>query len=285
MLLANANSEQDFEAKLQIPVETKPLILFAGSQWDDASSTSQASLFRTLKSVFLDLFSGQEVSSADVASLQHLLIIATGEPTSESGTQSAQTPIPPGQVPVIHLRWYKLRTLRSSDPKTPRLEVDPMGPSFDFRIGRYREAEDSMMKDALKKTRPPHEPRSKKNVEMGLVGDKIGRVHLGRQDLSTLQTRKMKGLKRGREVIESDGADGVLTNGHAVPADAEIDEVSMDEVPGNETEFGEDESQDGGMKLIGQLQQDDDDLDSLEFIDEDDEENAADAMPKRQRVS
>lgn len=28
------------------------------------------------------------------------------------------------------------------------------------------------------------------------MGDKIGRIHLGKQDLSKLQTRKMKGLKR-----------------------------------------------------------------------------------------
>ena len=34
---------------------------------------------------------------------------------------------------------------------------------------------------------------------MDSVGDKIGRIHLGRQDLSELQTRKMKGLKRGRD--------------------------------------------------------------------------------------
>ncbi len=28
----------------------------------------------------------------------------------------------------------------------------------------------------------------------------MGRIHLGRQDLGDLQTRKMKGLKRGRDV-------------------------------------------------------------------------------------
>jgi ribosome production factor 2 len=28
------------------------------------------------------------------------------------------------------------------------------------------------------------------------MGDKFGRVHVGRQDLTKLQTRKMKGLKR-----------------------------------------------------------------------------------------
>ena len=41
--------------------------------------------------------------------------------------------------------------------------------------------------------------RSKKNVETDVMGDKIGRVHVGKQDLNELQTRKMKGLKRGRD--------------------------------------------------------------------------------------
>lgn len=50
--------------------------------------------------------------------------------------------------------------------------------------------------------------KPKKNVETDIVGDKIGRIHLGRQDLSELQTRKMKGLKRGRDTgAEEDGAD------------------------------------------------------------------------------
>ena len=46
-------------------------------------------------------------------------------------------------------------------------------------------------------------------METDLVGDKIGRIHLGRQDLGELQTRKMKGLKRGRDgkVDEVDGVE------------------------------------------------------------------------------
>lgn len=42
--------------------------------------------------------------------------------------------------------------------------------------------------------------KPRKNVETDTVGDKIGRIHLGRQDLKELQTRKMKGLKRGRDM-------------------------------------------------------------------------------------
>ena len=33
----------------------------------------------------------------------------------------------------------------------------------------------------------------------------MGRIHLGRQDLDELQTRKMKGLKRGRGADADDG--------------------------------------------------------------------------------
>ena len=39
------------------------------------------------------------------------------------------------------------------------------------------------------------------------MGDKIGRIHLGRQDLGDLQTRKMKGLKRGRDEDVEDEED------------------------------------------------------------------------------
>jgi len=40
--------------------------------------------------------------------------------------------------------------------------------------------------------------KTKKNIETDLIGDKVGRIHMGKQDIKTLQTRKMKGLKRSR---------------------------------------------------------------------------------------
>ena len=49
--------------------------------------------------------------------------------------------------------------------------------------------------------------KPKKNVENDMVGDKIGRIYLGRQDLDELQTRKMKGLKRGRDTDLGDEAE------------------------------------------------------------------------------
>ena len=37
--------------------------------------------------------------------------------------------------------------------------------------------------------------KRKKNVEVDEMGDLRGRLHVGKQDLGKLQTRKMKGLK------------------------------------------------------------------------------------------
>lgn len=53
------------------------------------------------------------------------------------------------------------------------------------------------------------QPKSRKNIETDIVGDKIGRIHLGKQDLSELQTRKMKGLKREREREIEEGAEEI----------------------------------------------------------------------------
>lgn len=102
-----------------------------------------------------------------------------------------------------------IQTKRSGQ-KLPRVEVEEIGPRMDFRVGRVKEADESMLKEAMKKARGLEE-RTKKNVTMNSMGDKIGRVHLGKQDLSQLQLRKMKGLKRSRndeeELVEDVIAD------------------------------------------------------------------------------
>ena len=40
------------------------------------------------------------------------------------------------------------------------------------------------------------QPKKKKNVSRDAFGTQLGRVHMQKMDLSKLQTRKMKGLKR-----------------------------------------------------------------------------------------
>lgn len=54
----------------------------------------------------------------------------------------------------------------------------------------------------------PLQPKKKKNISHNVFGTKFGRVHMQKQDLSKLQTRKMKGLRkrRGEEVAAEEVA-------------------------------------------------------------------------------
>lgn len=264
LLLLTEESHAE-SAPLQIGVEMKPMMVFAGSQWDDSSASEQATLFRQLKSTFLDVFQGEEIASIDVAGLQYVLMVAAGE---TEGTDMSSNE--PGSKPVIHLRWYRVRTIRSNTPKVPRVELDQIGPSFDFRIGRFKLADESVMREAMKHGRRPNEARTKKNIETDSMGDKLGRVHLGKQNLDELQTRKMKGLKRARDEDDED----VHMNGNGVHIEEDEDLISQSEDEDGGIAFDEDDISDEGSSIGG----------TGDEIDIDESDAEADALPKRQRT-
>lgn len=187
---------------MNVGMGLRPLLLFSGTPWDDPTSSAHV----MLKSMFMDMFKGETTDKIDVEGLQYALMVAAEEPTE-------------GLSPVIHLRWYKIKTKRSGH-KLPRVELEEIGPKFDFKVGRIQEAPRDVMKEAMKQgKRPNEEIKMKKNIGMDSIGDKIGRVHLTKQDLGGLQTRKMKGLKR-RAGMESDEEDADMMD---------VDEVSEDE--------------------------------------------------------
>ncbi|KAK2857296.1 hypothetical protein FQN49_004840 [Arthroderma sp. PD_2] len=216
LLLLGTQAEMEAEAaalqkdtksafQLNVGVGMKPMMLFAGTVWADETS----GVFTMLKSMFLDIFKGEETDKIDVEGLQYILMISAEEPNASGIAAANGTAAADSSLPAIHLRWYKIRTRRSGH-KLPRVELEEVGPKFDFRIGRVREADEEAMKIAMKQGKRPQDmEKTKKNVSMDTIGDKIGRVHLGRQDLSDLQTRKMKGLKRRAGIDDDDEEGGV----------------------------------------------------------------------------
>lgn len=169
----------------------KPLLAFSGTLFD--SPTPNA--YTMAKSIFTDMFRGRDVNSVDVEALQWMIHFSVEEEDDQ------------GIAPKIRMRCFRLVTLRSGQ-KLPRVEIEEIGPRIDFRVGRLQEAEEGMMKTALTIPKQLQE-RTKKNIQTDSMGDKIGKIHVGKQDLSTLQTRKMKGLKRHLDVADADGTETV----------------------------------------------------------------------------
>ncbi|KAF5674071.1 valyl-trna synthetase [Fusarium heterosporum] len=169
----------------------RPMLLFAGTAFESPVSNE----FTLAKSMLMDFFKGEPSDKIDVEGLQYIISISAEESTGDGDVK-----------PAIHLRVYTISTKKSGQ-RLPRVEVEEIGPRMDFRVGRVREPDESMLKEAMKKPRGLEE-RPKKNITTDSMGDKIGRVHLGKQDLSELQLRKMKGLKRSRK--DADGTVDVI---------------------------------------------------------------------------
>jgi ribosome production factor 2 len=168
-------------------VGLKPLLLFSGTPFESPVPNA----YTLAKSVFTDFFKGETADKVDVEGLQYIVCISARDEVDGEEDK-----------PMIHLRVYMIKTKKSGQ-RLPRVEVEEMGPRMDFRVGRMKEADEAMAKEALRRARTTAE-RPKKNISTDIVGDKVGRIHLGKQDLKELQTRKMKGLKRSRDVADSE---------------------------------------------------------------------------------
>lgn len=167
-------------------VGMKPLLVFNGAIFDEDP------VYKHVKSLFLDFFRGHEQNLLDPASLQHVITV-----TAEADEKTPR--------PLVHFRCYLLKTEPSSTPKQPRVELEEIGPRVDFAVGRQQAPNPDVEKQAYKVARQVE--KTKKNIETDFMGDKVGRIHVGRQDLNTLQTRKMKGLKRRYESDDDAGDD------------------------------------------------------------------------------
>ncbi|XP_027896948.1 ribosome production factor 2 homolog isoform X2 [Xiphophorus couchianus] len=162
----------------KFPEGTKPMLIFAGEVFDTDNE------YKRLKSLLIDFFRGPTVPAVRLAGLEHVLHFTALE----------------GK---IYMRSYRC-LLKKSGCRTPRIELEEIGPSFDFVMRRTHLASDDLYKLAHRQPKAL-KPKKKKNISHDVFGTSFGRVHMQKQDLSKLKTRKMKGLrKRKGEVVNED---------------------------------------------------------------------------------
>ncbi|KCV72816.1 hypothetical protein H696_00394 [Fonticula alba] len=160
--ITNFKSIQEFKSST-IGVGGKHMFLFNGQVFD---VNPQMRLF---KEIILDFFRGEAIDQVDLRAL-----------TTSSRNK-------------IFFRVYTAQ-LKKSGQRLPRVELEEMGPSMDLVLRRHKEASAEVRKAALKVNRTL-QPKKEKNVTKDDIGS-YGRIHMERQDLSQLQTRKMKALKK-----------------------------------------------------------------------------------------
>ena len=147
----------------------KPCFIFEGAEF------SQEEPYQTVQSIFLDLFRGEAVDRINLAGLDRVCVLSIVDKK-------------------IYVRHYTTQYLQSGS-KMPRLELAPTGPNFTLIVRRTQYANQTVLRHALRKPKTT-QPRRIKNVAHDVFGEKVGRLHVEKQDLEKIQTRKMKALKK-----------------------------------------------------------------------------------------
>jgi ribosome production factor 2 len=149
-------------------VGAKPCILLDGPEWENSEQ------MRLIGNFLVDFFQGTPVTKVNLAGLDRIISLS-----SRDG--------------VVHFRHYSI-ALKKSGTSIPRVDLTEMGPRFDLRLRRSTTAAADVRKESL---RVPAQlrPVKRKNVSTNVFGEKIGRIHMPRQELGGMINKKIKALK------------------------------------------------------------------------------------------
>ncbi|XP_043255240.1 ribosome production factor 2 homolog isoform X1 [Colletes gigas] len=153
----------------QISEGIKPLLVFNGELFENNSELVR------IKNLFVDMFQREVVENIRLQGLEHVLSFTAVENK-------------------ILLRSYRI-LLKKSNCRTPRIELEEIGPRADLLCRRTKLASEDLFKRACKKPKEL-KVKKKKNVSKDNFGATFGRIHIGAQNINSIQTRKMKGLKK-----------------------------------------------------------------------------------------
>lgn len=163
--------------------------------------------FMQLKSILLDFFGGEQSDAIALTGLEHVISVSLGptpstltsttfdDPSTSSDSKESLAALPP-----VHIRTFTVQLLKSGT-RLPKAQLTPMGPHLDLVLRRHTDSDPVLLKNALKRPKLEKDDverglgKKRKNMETDEMGDLRGQIHLGKQDLSALQVRKMKGLK------------------------------------------------------------------------------------------
>jgi len=163
------NALQSF-AGFKKTVGAKPLMTFVGDVW------SVDSTYMKIQNLLLDVFRADKVDKISLKGMDHVISCAAVD----------------GK---IMLRVYGI-TFKKSGTKIPDVVLTPMGPFLDLVPRRSQLPSDDLWKTSCKQ--PAALKAAKvKNISKTSMGDKVGRIHMKKQNLDKMGGRRVTALREG----------------------------------------------------------------------------------------
>jgi len=159
----------------KVSAGNRPCFIFVGLEFQ------QKEEYKKLSNLLLDFYQGTRAKMANLIGLEYVIVCTV-------------------VAEKICFRTYRI-LLKKSGTRIPRVELEEMGPSFDLVIRRSQFASTDLNKMAFSVSKIL-KPKKEKNIALTDFAT-AGTLHIGKQDLSKMATKKMKGLNKKRKSDES----------------------------------------------------------------------------------
>jgi ribosome production factor 2 len=150
---------------------SKPIIVFQGDAWGSDP------IYTKIENLFLDVFRGAKATRLSLKGIDHVIAITAHDDK-------------------IYIRGY-LNTFMKSGTKVPDVKLNPMGPFLDLSLRRHKLCAAEMWAMATKKPKNISQPKKVKNISRNELGEKMGRIHMEKQNLDTMKSRRVTALRNG----------------------------------------------------------------------------------------
>ena len=158
-----------FKESLTINSDLKPIIIFQGELFESDFN------YDRLKKFFIDYFQLYDKENVIISELRRIIVISIENDEK-----------------IVKIRNYQINGDLSNKNSLNKINLVEIGPSFDLKERNFLLADEVLYKKSLKQPRGVKEIKEKNIEKNKILGEKRGRIHMQKQNLTAVSLKKYK---------------------------------------------------------------------------------------------
>ena len=158
-----------FKESTTINSDQKPIIIFQGELFESDFN------YDRLKKFFIDFFQLYDKENVVISELRRVIVISIEN-----------------EEKVVKIRNYQINGDLHSKNNLNKVNLVEIGPSFDLKERKFLLADEVLYKKSLKQPKGIKEIKEKNIEKNKILGEKRGRLHMQKQNLTAVSLKKYK---------------------------------------------------------------------------------------------